>query len=135
MAFFTWKPTYTVGIKDMDTQHQAMINIINKLYDAMKSGKGSQELGTIISEMVDYTHFHFSSEEKVLAAAGYPELAKQKAEHAAFIRRVNEFQNQFKQGKLALSVEVLGFLKEWWSGHIQGEDKKYSIFLNDKGIH
>jgi hemerythrin len=134
MAFFTWKQTYSVGVKEMDAQHQKMVDIINRLHDAMLGGQGSKELGSIIQEMVAYTQFHFASEEKILSANTYPGFVAQKAEHEAFTKKVIEFDAQFKSGKLALSVEVLNFLKDWWADHIQVQDKKYMTFLNNKGI-
>ncbi|MEA4908018.1 MAG: hemerythrin family protein [Chloroflexi bacterium] len=135
MAFITWDNTYSVGIKDMDAQHEKMIGIINQLHDAMRIGQGTKELGSIIEEMVAYTQYHFSSEEKILSAQTYPGYLKQKGEHAAFVKKVNEFKTQFDEGKLSLSIEVLNFLKQWWTGHILVEDQKYSAFMNARGIH
>jgi hemerythrin len=33
-----------------------------------------------------------------------------------------------------VTVTVMSFLKDWLVKHIQGEDKKYGVFLNKKGI-
>jgi hemerythrin len=134
MPFFNWSDEYSVGVAEMDSQHQVMVEIINRLHDAMRAGKGSVELKGIIAEMVKYTDFHFSSEEKLLQANHYPELTKQKAEHAGFERKVAEFQEQVVSGKLAMSIEVLNFIKSWWTNHIQGEDQKYSAHLAKKKI-
>jgi hemerythrin len=134
MPYFTWSPSYSVGVKELDTQHQAMIEIINRLHEAMRTGKGTSELGGIFSEMVKYAQFHFTSEEKILTSAMYPDFRKQKAEHDGFIKKHMEYEKQFKAGKLALSIEVLDFLRNWWTGHIQGEDMKYAPYLKAKGI-
>jgi hemerythrin len=134
MPYFAWVPEYSVGVKELDNQHQTMVGILNRLHEAMKVGKASDELLGVITEMVNYTKFHFTSEEKILTAAGYPAFAKQKAEHEAFVKKVLDFQSRYNTGKLTLSIEVISFLKEWWSGHILGEDKKYSAYLNSKGV-
>ena len=33
-----------------------------------------------------------------------------------------------------MTVEVMNFLKDWLSNHIQTSDKKYGPFLNSKGV-
>jgi hemerythrin len=134
MAYFTWSSIYSVGNHEMDSQHKVLIDLINRMHEAMRTGKGSSELGGIFKEMVNYAQFHFSAEEKLLITAAFPDYAKQKAEHDSFIKKQKDFEAQYKAGKLALSIEVLNFLREWLTGHIQVEDKKYSPYLKAKGL-
>jgi hemerythrin len=134
MPFITWSASFSVGVKELDAQHEHMIGILNRLNDAMRSGKGSQEVGPIINEMVTYAQFHFTAEEKILAANAYPAMTKQRAEHASFNRKAADFQTDFQKGKLALSIQVMDFLKKWWEGHIMSEDMKYAEYLNKKGV-
>jgi hemerythrin-like metal-binding protein len=118
----------------MDSLHQALMEVINHLHDAMREGKGSAELGKIITEMVNYAQYHFTTEDKHLSRNGYPNLRSQKAGHDGYPKKVKEFQRQLQQGKMALSLEGLNFQKEWWLKHFQGEDKMYVPFLNGKGV-
>ncbi len=134
MPFFTWNPSYSVGVKEMDNQHQAMIDIINRLHEAMRTGKGSQEAGTIVTEMINYAKFHFAAEEKILADHSYPGHLSQKTKHNGFLKKALDFQDQYQKGKIGLSIEILNFLKDWWGGHILGDDQKYGPYLNQKGI-
>jgi hemerythrin len=126
MAFYEWQDSFSVGVKEMDDQHKKLIAILNHLHDAMKSGKAAKEIGLIIDEMVDYTKFHFTAEEKLMDEKKYIGLASQKAEHAAFVKKAQEFQNEINSGKLAVSLEVLNFLKDWLTNHILIIDMKYS---------
>ena len=134
MPFFSWNPTYSVGVAELDKQHKVLFDLINKLYDAMQVGQGSKEVGNVITEMINYTQFHFTAEEKYLTTYKYIELGKQKASHEGFVKKVKDFQSQYQQGKLAISIEVMNFLRDWLVTHIQVEDKKYSAFLNSKGV-
>jgi len=126
MAFLTWKSEYSVGNELMDKQHQALIELINKLHEAMKTGKAGKEISLIVDEMVEYTKFHFGAEEKLMAEKNYVGLASQKDEHNAFIKKTVQFQNEVNSGKLAVSLEVLNFLKDWLTNHILITDMKYS---------
>ena len=130
MAFYEWQDKFSVGIKEMDDQHKKLIGIINQLNDAMIAGKAKTEVGKIVEEMIDYTHFHFAAEEKLMEQYHYAGLAAQRVEHNAFIAKTNQFQAEINSGKLAVSVEVLSFLKEWLTNHIMGNDKKYSGMMS-----
>lgn len=126
MAFYEWQDKFSVGNKSMDDQHKKMIGILNSLHDAMKEGKAAKEITSIVNEMAEYTKFHFSSEEQLMTDSAYVGLSGQKAEHAAFIKKSQEFQESINSGKLAVSLEVLNFLKDWWTNHILITDMKYS---------
>jgi hemerythrin len=134
MPLINWSPAFSVNVKDMDAEHQILIDIINQLHDSMRSGKATQETGEILNRMVEYTQRHFKAEEKILLANNYPQYQRQKSEHDAFIAKTLEYKRDFQQGKLALSVQVSSFLKVWWTDHIQKEDKQYGVFLNSRGL-
>jgi hemerythrin len=134
MAFFDWKDSYSVGVAEMDQQHKKLIDLINKLYEAMKVGKAANELDSVIGEMVTYTKFHFGAEEKLMTTHGYPGLLAQKGEHKIFTEKAMEFQQQIQSGKKTISIEVMNFLKDWLTKHILGNDQKYTKFFNDKGV-
>lgn len=134
MAFFDWKDSYSVGVKEMDNQHKVLVDLINQLHTAMSAGKGSTVTGPIISEMVRYTKFHFEAEEKLMTAHAYPGLASQKAEHLKFTQQALDYQKQVGSGATTLSISILNFLKDWLTNHIQGTDKKYAEFFKGKGV-
>jgi hemerythrin-like metal-binding protein len=134
MAFFTWKDSYSVGVKEMDTQHQKLVDIINRLYDAMSAGKGSTVVGPILIEMVEYTKFHFVAEEKLMTIHAYPGLLSQKGEHKRFVDKTLEYQEQLKAGKMTMSLDIMNFLKDWLSNHILVTDMKYKEFFKGKGV-
>jgi len=134
MAFFAWSDGYSVGIRDIDEQHKKLVTLVNQLYEAMQGGKASDVLGTILGELIRYTKYHFSAEEKLMETHAYPELAAHKQEHMDLTEKVIELENKFKAGKVTISLEVGKFLKEWLLRHIQGTDKKYGPYLNSKGV-
>ncbi len=134
MAFFTWNDKYSVGIKELDAQHKQLINILNELYEAMQNATAQNALGKIINELVSYTKLHFATEEKYMERYNYSGLASQKKEHEKFVEKVNLFKQDFESGKLALSLNVASFVKDWLSSHILGSDKQYGPFLNSKGV-
>ncbi len=120
-------------ITQFDQQHQKLVGLINQLYEAMRVGKGRVELGIILDELVDYTRKHFSSEEALMLKHAYPQYTQHKASHDRLTQQVMDFKNQYKAGKIGLSVQMMNFLKEWLVNHILDEDKAYSNFFEAKG--
>jgi methyl-accepting chemotaxis protein/hemerythrin len=128
-----WSNSYSVGVSQMDKEHQRLIDIINNLYAAMRAGRSKDAIGTILDELVDYTRTHFAHEEKLMREANYAGFDGQKQAHEALITQVAEVQQKYRQGT-ALGQEVMNFLKDWLVNHIQGSDKKYGPVMNKKGI-
>ena len=132
MPLFTWSEDLSVLVPEMDAEHHKLIGIINDLYDSMKSGKSKEALGNIFSDLLDYTKTHFKDEENLMMKVGYPGLQDQMAQHKVLIDGVKEKLDKFNAGTLFISVELMGFLKDWLTNHIQNSDKKYGIFIRDK---
>ncbi|MEW6117819.1 MAG: bacteriohemerythrin [Nitrospirota bacterium] len=135
MALMTWSDALSVNIKEIDEQHKKLVGMINDLHDAMKVGKGTDVTGAILTGLVQYVATHFATEEKLMKAHSYPEFLKHKTEHENLTKQALELQKQFGEGKPVLTVELMNFLKNWLTNHIQGTDKKYGPFLNGKGIN
>lgn len=134
MALMTWDDKFSVNVKEIDNQHKRLVEMLNELHSAMSVGKGKDALGKVLQSLIDYAASHFATEEKYMTKFNFPGYAQHKTEHDKFVKQVLDFQAGFNSGKLALSTEVLQFLKDWLVKHIQGTDKKYGPFFNEKGL-
>lgn len=134
MTLFSWKDQYSVKVKEIDNQHKMLIGILNELYEAMLAGEAKEVIGGTIKSLADYTGVHFSYEETLMKKHNFPGYQEHKNIHTQFIAKVADFQDKHKQGKLMLSMEVMNFLKDWLKNHINGIDKKYADFFNQKGV-
>jgi len=134
MALMAWNTTLSVKVKQFDDQHMKLVDMVNDLHDAMKEGKGNVVLGKILNGLISYTATHFAAEEKLMAQHAYPDAIAHKREHENLVKQVVELQNNFKAGKAILTLDVMMFLKGWLVKHIQGDDRKYGIYLNSKGV-
>ena len=50
------------------------------------------------------------------------------------IAKIEEFKEDFRKNHFMLHFNMAIFLKTWISNHIEVLDKKYSQFLNDRGV-
>lgn len=134
MALIQWNDSFSVGVGEIDRQHQRLVGMINDLNDAMRQGKGKDVLGKIINGLVGYAGTHFRTEEKYFEQFGYPDAGSHKKEHFDFTKKVAEFKDGFDTGKIGLSIEVMNFLSNWLQNHIKVVDNKYGPFFNGKGL-
>ena len=134
MPLLSWKDEYSVNIREIDDQHKRLVDLINELHEAMVQQKAKEVLGGVLSKLVNYAASHFAAEEKLMEGNGYPEFAEHKSKHVAMTAKVLALQKDWQAGKAALGIEVSQFLRDWLDKHILGTDKKYTPFLNSKGV-
>lgn len=134
MPLVAWSNDYSVGVKTIDGQHSKLFEILNELHDAMKAGQGKSVTGGLLEKLVKYTKEHFSCEERLMEAAGYPDLGKHRAHHEALTRQVGDFMARYQKGEGAVNVDLLIFVRDWLKNHIQREDKEYGPCMNQHGI-
>jgi len=135
MSLITWSEKYSVGINTVDTQHKKLIYLINELNAALKDGRGDEVISKTITELIAYTQYHFTTEEKFFKQTGYPEFDEHKMEHEQFVKNVTGYADEFaKKKSLALAIEVSNFLWTWLSSHILTIDKKYAPWLIEHGV-
>jgi len=125
----TWNDRYSVGVKTIDQQHSGLFAIVNELHAAMIKGQAKNVVGSLLEKLIKYTVEHFAYEERMMAAAKYPGLVTHRAHHADLTRQVEDFMARYKRGDGAVNIELLQFLRDWLTRHIQQEDKQYGPFL------
>ncbi len=131
----SWSSSLSVNVREIDSQHKKLVELLNQLYSSMKAGKGSSVLKKLLDELVQYTIYHFDNEERYLKQYGYPDLEKHKREHEKLKAQVADFSKQVSMGKATISTDIINFLKNWVVNHIKRTDKLYSGFLNKNGLH
>lgn len=129
-----WKEEYSVGIDALDEQHKEIINLINILRRGIDEHEEKKALNYATQKLLEYTLFHFSSEETLFKEFDYPETASHKVEHSFFIQKVSDFKKKFDSGE-SIEVGLEGFLTGWLSHHIMEVDHKYAKFFKRRGIN
>lgn len=132
MALLSWSSKYSVGVQAMDSQHEVLFKILNELHDAMMRGQAREVTGLLLQKLTRYTRTHFSAEESVMAAAGFPGLAQHRIKHRELMKQVDEFGARYKSGEGALNVQLLNFLRDWLTTHIEQEDRAYGPSVNKR---
>ena len=135
MALIKWnEERYRLGIREVDQQHMRLIDVVNGLQVAVAEGQSREVVCNFLSVMEEYSRSHFSYEEELMQAGGYPGYATKKRSHESFARQIETLSKEYRLGNMTISLDTMRFLKEWMDHHITSEDRLYSPFTISKGV-
>ncbi len=128
---FQWCSEYSVGIAELDEDHQTLFELLNHLRAVIKSGEGSA-LNWVIEDIQQYTIYHFRHEEDMMRACRYQYLDNHKLVHRMLETRVGDYINNSKyKSSLKDATWFVGFFENWMKDHILGMDKNYSTCMQE----
>jgi hemerythrin len=125
--YVAWKSYYSVGNPAIDAEHQQLLALINKIYEAVQRGDDQAVAKSALNVMLQYALTHFQHEEQIMREGGFPHFAEHSALHEEFRQQARAWR---AQAYLVTGHDLLRYLKRWWVGHIQSEDKKYMPYLS-----
>jgi hemerythrin len=131
--FVEWSDTLSVGIEEIDVQHQKLVDMVNEMHDAIRDRHGSDVFRKILDRLAEYTRIHFAVEESLMRILGYPEYEEHKAEHEELIGSVVDLQGKLDKGQASIGFELMHFLKVWLTKHIMESDQKYGEHFIEAG--
>lgn len=129
MPLVTWTADLSVGIPELDDQHQKMVEIINKLYDAIVEFRGQSAIAETLESLVTYTKEHFSYEEECMLQCTFAGFPHHKRVHENFTQKVMDLRRKAQEADFVMSVEILEILRDWLVNHIQDLDQQYATCI------
>lgn len=123
MEQLQWNERFSVGVGLIDNQHKNLFSIINDLIVAMEKKQQQNVIDQILSEILAYTEYHFSSEEKFFSI--HPDYEKHCLLHKKFIAKVMAQVDSCQNGNRDISEETLEFLINWLKDHVLNTDQSF----------
>ncbi len=135
MALYKWKDEYSVGVSRFDNHHKKLFNIVNNLHEMMKQGQGADVIEKSIRELVDYTEYHLTEEEKAMERIGYSDIVAHKRAHKVFTDQLHEAMREVDEGKaIFVVIKLSSTIVDWLVNHILVIDKKYLDEMTAAGM-
>lgn len=135
MAIYEWNESLSIKIRGIDDEHKQLFKIFEKLHDAMKQKKTTDELEDIIDGLIVYTGYHFQTEKTLFEKYNYPGKEQHINEHEKIVDRVKELEKHFKEsGSIMLALDIHNFMAKTMITHIINEDKKYEEYFHENNI-
>ncbi|SCA55698.1 conserved hypothetical protein [Candidatus Terasakiella magnetica] len=129
-SLLKWRDEYSVGIEEIDQQHQKLLVLTTDLMAALKEQKTVAEIQELVTALSDYTVLHFQKEEEIFIDAGYSESQAHKEKHIKLAAQVSALMERCaKPVSPQEAEEIHSFLKRWILLHILLEDRKYASYI------
>jgi hemerythrin len=129
-----WDDKYCVGINLIDEQHKKLIELTNTLYRSCLVGTDEEKTDHFmkaVKDVVDYTKFHFTAEERMLQNVSFPDYGPHKKHHEEFVKKLVDDVKGFQEGQKFVINNFVRFLRDWILSHIAVEDTQYARFIFD----
>ena len=123
MDAFVWDERYMTGESIVDSEHQQLVSIINRVVEQVSNETPESELSEILSQLVNYAVVHFQHEEELMAEMGCDSrfIAAHTAIHREFASQVVKMREFSGAG--SGTEDLLRFLTNWLAHHILGIDQ------------
>ena len=125
-----WRDHFQSGNQMLDSQHRDLFDDSNKLLAAILSEPSGADVGAAIDRLMHNMVRHFEDEEKILLAAGYPDLAAHALLHRALLDSAVALVEQFRAGSLDLGALFQFLARDFVARHILLEDREFFPFLH-----
>jgi hemerythrin len=135
MAQMIWNEKMSVGVEEMDGDHQELIALLNEIHAAVAADQSRDATNEIIDRLMKSVKAHFDREQNLLEKSGFSGAAAHHREHDEMLRTARDWQAHFKDASFSkLSLEAVSGFQSWLDNHIQGADMLYGPHLNAMGI-
>ncbi len=125
--FVEWSKDLETGITFVDADHKVLINLLNQVDDCIHQNEETSILGSVLDALVEYTHYHFLREEKMMDLCDYDGLDTHRDSHRLLSKQVSTIYRDYQKNPLNVSLHNLrDFLKAWLVNHIMGADFDFS---------
>lgn len=130
---------YRLGIEKIDEEHAYLLELTNrsqKLFEDENMLFKCADIREILKGLSVYAEKHFVHEEGIMWEMGYPHLDVHKAEHAMFLKKLEEYTEWVDKLNIGtqddMIHDLLLYLQSWLQIHIKMEDRKYAEFSKER---
>ncbi|MDD7025666.1 MAG: hemerythrin domain-containing protein [Lachnospiraceae bacterium] len=124
---YEMKEEYLTGIPQVDEEHTRIFELAEQAYQLLQDEHRYDkydDLVHLVEELKSYTKYHFEHEEEYMESIDYQAIFIQRAQHKAFIQKLDEFEvDEDGLEHQDSIIELLDLITEWLIEHIVKMDK------------
>lgn len=126
-----WTDTLATGLRQIDLQHQELIELINALELAHDAGQRQEAIEEILPRLRAYVMFHFGTEEALMPTADGMHAERHRRQHREFSERITQL-GQMSPESIDLPA-LIDYLKHWLIEHIMKTDRDLVRLIQGRG--
>lgn len=129
---FPWLADYTIGVPAMDRQHQHLLELASQVARHAQN-HSTDSLLQALDDLAGYSRQHFMTEEDMLGALGYKEIADHRRMHVVLQDELNDIRHHvLNTGQFDVTA-FHHYIHAQVLGHIFREDSRYVRFISSAG--
>jgi hemerythrin len=118
-----WKQEFSVGIAQLDKEHQNIVQCVNNVGNAASA----EALHAAMDRLIFCTRIHFQAEETLMRALNYPHFAEHIKEHQVLLDEVKAIESAIHEAPV--SPTTLDLLTKTVESHFMADEKDYGVFF------
>ncbi|WP_413203840.1 bacteriohemerythrin [Rhodospirillum sp. A1_3_36] len=125
MSRIVWRDQMSIGIREIDDDHRALLDLINQMGDlAQPETLDRAKMADCLLRLIRYTRDHFNREEQLMASVHFPGIAKHQKFHDTFAESILSQSQRFVDNPEAVTAcSVHAILSDWVLRHVVGADR------------
>ena len=124
MSLIIWSDEYSIGVPDVDREHEQLIELINRLYNKFEEDSSETTVLEVLKEIHRDMSAHFSNEEKFMRERGYDQYVDHKSEHALLLDEIKEVMFYYEEISDFDKGALGEHLKKWFIVHFKTKDAR-----------
>lgn len=121
-----WQESWSSGHKEIDFQHQKLLNIVNSIIETMFKEKDDEILEKKLLELLEHIEYHFEYEESVLREMGYEYADEHRKIHNKLLTKADELIDKYKREDSMKCSDIFEFIVgDVIVEHLVKEDAKF----------
>jgi len=124
MSLVKWKEEFSVGVVEVDYEHQELIALINELHRSVQEGVTRDQVVEGLGDIYAHIAAHFALEEKVMRESHYRALHEHKMDHEALLDDLRDIMDQVEDDGEFDDALLATDLDRWFGEHFRTHDAK-----------
>jgi hemerythrin len=127
-----WDTNVATGHAGMDAEHQVELSLLAEVRAAMYE-RGDRALAIdILTQLIDHTNVHFSSEQMLMRLTAFPDFQAHQLEHDELMRQAHTLLAHVETGEIEPTVRFIDAMTTWLTDHMVQKDRALARFLERK---
>lgn len=127
MSLIEWNDEFNLGIEEIDSEHRALVALINALHEAMSGGAGRSDVVEGISQIHTLVAAHFAREEAFMRDTRYMAYAEHKEDHEVLLDDLEEILGEVGSDGKYEEARLSDDLQYWFSEHFRTHDARLHL--------
>jgi len=126
-----WTAQLSVGVDEIDAQHQELYRRVNLFLAALAEKRAAPELEPLVRYLREYIREHFAEEQRLMEFCFYAGLGEHLAEHQAFEAEFEALAAELGRDgpTFGLARRLVALLVDWLDNHLATTDRAFGAFL------